>query len=59
MPLFLIGTALADLENMVQRPLDKIRDLHWVWKIPFNGVLIIVALIWGSIKIEAPKGCLT
>ena len=59
MPTFLVGTALADLESIVQRPLDKIRDLHWGWKIPFNGTLIIIALIWGSMNYEEPEGCQT
>lgn len=52
MPYFLIGTAIADIENMVQRPLDKIRDLHWGWKIPFNGILLLIIFFWGSIKEE-------
>lgn len=57
-PFFLIGTALADLENMTHRPLDKIRDLHWGWKIPLNALLAGAFLIWGSIQNEEPTGCI-
>ena len=53
MPLFLIGVAISDMENMVHRPLDRIRDLHWGWKIPLNTVLIAIILIWGSIEYES------
>jgi hypothetical protein len=49
--------ALADMENMVNRPLDKIRDLHWGWKIPVNGVLLAIIVFWGSIEYDGPKGC--
>jgi len=49
--------ALSDMENMVSRPLDKIRDLHWGWKIPFNGVLLAIIFLWGSIQNDSPKGC--
>ena len=59
MPLFLIGTVFADLENMIERPLDSLRDLHWGWKIPINTVLILIACVWGSIDNEAPEGCQT
>ena len=48
MPQFLIGTAISDMENMVHRPLDNIRDLHWGWKIPINGVLVAIIVFWGS-----------
>ena len=47
------------MENMVHRPLDKIRDLHWGWKIPFNGVLLAIIFLWGSIASDSPKGCQT
>jgi len=46
------------MENMVHRPLDKIRDLHWGWKIPLNAFLLAVWLIWGSIQNEDDNGCL-
>jgi hypothetical protein len=41
--------ALSDMENMVHRPLDKIRDLGWGWKILFNGVLLVIIFLWGSV----------
>ena len=44
---------------MVHRPLDKIRDLHWAWKIPINVTLLAAFLIWGSIQNEESIGCLT
>jgi len=44
---------------MVHRPLDKIRDLHWGWKIPLNLFLTAAFLIWGSIQNEENIGCLT
>ena len=52
MPYFLIGCALSDLENMVDRPLDKIRNLHWGWKIPLNALLITIFFVWGSVAHE-------
>jgi len=57
MPLFLIGTLLADMENMVERPLDKIRDLSLGWKIVFNSTLIIMIVLWGSLEYETREGC--
>jgi len=57
-PFFLIGTALADMENMTFRPLDRIRDLHWGWKIPINAVLLFAFVVWGSIQNEEKDGCL-
>jgi len=47
------------MENMVHRPLDKIRDLHWGWKIPLNGILVLIILVWGSIERDEREGCLT
>lgn len=44
---------------MVHRPLDKIRDLHWGWKIPLNAVLLLAFTVWGSIQNEERIGCLT
>lgn len=48
MPYFIMGLVISDMENMVERPLDKIRDLHWGWKIPFNGFLLLLIFTWGS-----------
>jgi len=58
-PHFLIGVAISDMENMVYRPLDKIRDLHWGWKIPLNTVLILIILIYGAIEGDTPDKCYT
>ena len=33
LPYFLYGLILADMENLQSRPLDRIRDLHWGWKV--------------------------
>lgn len=57
MPQFLIGTALADMENMVHRPLDRLRDLSIWWKIPINFALVTIIFIWGSISDDDPVMC--
>ena len=43
---------------MTHRPLDRIRDLHWGWKIPLNALLAGAFLVWGSIQNEDPTGCI-
>lgn len=48
LPLFVFGAALADMEMMVERPLDKLRNLHWGYKIPVELSLWAMFLIWGS-----------
>jgi len=53
MPLFFIGTALADIESWKDyRPLDEIRNLHWGVKILINTPLFLIFLIYGSWKAE-------
>jgi len=47
------------MECMADRPLDKIRNLAWYWKIPFNCVLLAMILVWGSMMSDSPHGCMT
>jgi len=47
-PVFFYGVILADLETFHNRPLDRIRDLHWGWKIPVNFALFFVAVSFGG-----------
>jgi len=49
----------ADLESMADRPLDKIRNLHWGFKIPVELTLAAMFLIWGSVPNDGPGLCLT
>lgn len=59
LPYFFIGIVFSDMENMVERPLDRIRNLHWGWKVPINIVLISMFLVWGSSVTETKTECLT
>lgn len=55
-----MGVVFSDLENMVNRPLDKIRRLHWGYKIPLELTLLAIFVIWGSNMSDTPDGgCLT
>ena len=54
-----MGLFISDMENMVERPLDKIRDLHWGWKIPLNGFLLLIIFMWGSKIQDGKLSCLT
>lgn len=58
-PYFILGVMFADMETMIDRPLDRIRNLEWYWKIPFNTCLVAMILIWGSMMSDNPKGCMT
>lgn len=53
-PFFIIGMALSDLECMESKPFDKVRDLHWAFKIPLNVTLILIISIWGSMQDKTP-----
>jgi hypothetical protein len=57
MQYFIIGVVFADLETMVNRPLDKLRNLHWGYKVPYELLLLAMFLIWGSVPNDGPKGC--
>ena len=57
MEYFVIGVVFADLETMVNRPLDRIRNLHWGYRVPIELVLVTLFLIWGSALSDGPKGC--
>ena len=59
LPYFFIGIVFSDMENMVDRPLDKIRNLHWSIKIPVNITLLFMFLVWGSSGSEYKTECLT
>ena len=63
LPLFVFGAALADMEMMVKRPLDKLRNLHWGYKIPVELSLCAMFLIWGSASYwsdsESQSRCVT
>ena len=38
----------SDMESMVQRPLDNVRNLEWYWKLPVNIVFISIIILLGS-----------
>ena len=47
-PYFVIGTAIADLETLKNRPLDGLRDLNFALKIPINLALLFLFVSFGS-----------
>jgi len=59
MPYFILGVMFSDMENMVDRPLDRIRNLPWPLKYLFNTILLTFIAIWGGQVHDNPKGCMT
>jgi hypothetical protein len=53
--MFIFGVILADLETLPERPLDKFRNLPWWYKVPWNTLLLFVAISYGS---NFDRGCL-
>jgi len=54
LPYFTYGVIFADIENLRDsQPLDRIRKLHWGWKIPINLVLGFLFVSYGSMTMIA------